>query len=232
MFGLTAPRPGSGKSLLVDVASMISTGRPAAVMSYTGKPDEERKRLFAALLGGTSLIAYDNVAAPLDSDTLCSVLTQETFQDRFLGVSKILEVPTCATFFATGNNLVFRGDLSREHSSVGSTSLRAPERQFDITLPGGSTPAASSHVSRSYNPGAYVVAGRSKQAFSPFGRFEEWSSLIRRAGLGRAPDPAPATFVAADDPVSRSRAYRSRGRPRSEAPTTVARLSSNQINRT
>ena len=207
MFGLTAPRPGSGKSLLVDVASLICTGRPAAVMSYTGKPDEERKRLFAALLGGTNLIAYDNVAAPLDSDTLCSVLTQETFQDRFLGASKNLEVPTCATFFATGNNLVFRGDLSTRAllCRLDPRCERPEERQFDINLY-QAVPRLRPLLIRAALTilCAYVVAGRPKQAFSPFGRFEEWSSLIRSALVWAGlEDPcASRTFVAADDPVS------------------------------
>ena len=60
MHAFTSPVPGSGKSMLVDLASIIATGEIAAVISQ-GKTDEEfEKRLGACLLAGDPIIAIDN----------------------------------------------------------------------------------------------------------------------------------------------------------------------------
>ena len=52
MHGFTAPTAGSGKSMLVDVASIIATGREAAVTAQGATEEELQKRLGAMLLAG------------------------------------------------------------------------------------------------------------------------------------------------------------------------------------
>jgi hypothetical protein len=54
------------------------------MMTYSGDPDEERKRIMAVLLNGDSVMLLDNVSEPLEGDALCSVLTSQTYQDRLL----------------------------------------------------------------------------------------------------------------------------------------------------
>ncbi len=109
----TAPIAGSGKSMLVDIASMIATGRETPVLAQGSTAEELEKRLGAALLAGDATISIDNCEHPLGSDLLCQVLTQPSVNIRLLGQSKNVEVLTNATLFATGNNLRLVGDMTR-----------------------------------------------------------------------------------------------------------------------
>jgi hypothetical protein len=93
LFCITAHQMGAGKSLLADVVSMITTGERATVMSQAGSREEEKKRLLPILSRGHSIVVIDNVEEPIASDTLCSILTQPTYEDRVLGQSKIETVP-------------------------------------------------------------------------------------------------------------------------------------------
>ena len=78
MHLFNAPVMASGKSLLADVVAMMATGHPATVMSYTPDGDEMRKRILSVLLQGDLVVNLDNVEEPLSSQTLCTVLTQES----------------------------------------------------------------------------------------------------------------------------------------------------------
>ena len=111
LFAVSAPTMGTGKTLLADLVSLIATGRRAAVMSHGADATEERKRLLAVLIEGDPIIVIDNIAEPFGSDAMCAILTAATYKDRLLGANKIVTVPTCVTWLATGNNLMFRGDL-------------------------------------------------------------------------------------------------------------------------
>ena len=109
----TAPVAGSGKSILVDLASIIATGKEAPVTAQGAKEEEFEKRLGALLMTGDPIIAIDNCSKPLGGDLLCQVLTQLTVKPRILGKS---ESPTCSTgafVAANGNNLVLAGDVTR-----------------------------------------------------------------------------------------------------------------------
>jgi putative DNA primase/helicase len=184
LFGFDAPAAGTGKSLLSDVVSTIATGRPVAVMSYTAHEADERKRIVAALMAGDAVLSIDNVEQPLRGEALCSVLTQETYQDRRLGVSETIRVPTCCTWLATGNNLTFAGDLATRVllCRLDAKIERPEEREFQRDLRAyvfehrSTLVAAALTVLR-----AYIVAGCPLQNLKPFGRFEDWSALVRSA---------------------------------------------------
>ena len=104
---------GSGKSKLVDIASMIATGHEAPVISQGRTEEEMEKRLGAALIAGDTLISFDNCEQPLGGELLCQALTQPVLKIRILGKSVIVAVPTNAMFAATGNNLIIAGDMVR-----------------------------------------------------------------------------------------------------------------------
>src|SRR6185437_14114702 len=113
LFAFTSPAAGTGKSLLVDLMSVLATGRLMPVLSQ-GKTEEEfEKRLGASLLAGDACISIDNCEAPLSSALLCQALTQGELNIRLLGYSRNVGAATNATFFATGNNLLIAGDLTR-----------------------------------------------------------------------------------------------------------------------
>ena len=60
LHAFTSPVAGTGKSLLVDVASMLVSGQLAPVISQGRSEEELEKRLGAALIAGDPLISIDN----------------------------------------------------------------------------------------------------------------------------------------------------------------------------
>ena len=192
LHGFTAPVAGSGKSMLVDLASVIVTGREAGVIAQ-GKTEEElEKRLGALLLAGDQVIAIDNCDAPLASEFLCAMLTQTAVRARILGRSEAPELPANAFVTATGNNLVLVGDLTRRSllCQLDPKHERPELRQFD------NNPVAQAQANRGQFLAAaltvlraYHVAGRPDPP-EALGSFEPWSNWVRGAlmWLGEA-DP-------------------------------------------
>lgn len=184
LHGFTAPKMANGKSLLADVIGLIANGKDNSVISQAESEAEEKKRLLAVLAEGDLIVCYDNVEKPFGSPALCSALSQTEYKDRVLGSTKNISVPTNALFLATGNNLTFVGDITTRTilCTLNAQCERPEERKFKLDL-------------RSYIPNhrnelvhaaltilrAYIVAGRPKQPISQFGRFEEWSDLVRSA---------------------------------------------------
>lgn len=193
MFLFRAPKMGSGKSLLADVVAMIVTGTPVQVMSQGKDEDETRKRVLALLIEGAEVVSIDNVERPLGDPVLCSVLTQERWKDRVLGFSKTATVSTATTWMATGNNLIVEGDLTTRviPCDLDAGVEHPEERKFEVNLyehvpkVRGRLAMAGLTILR-----AYHVAGRPDQGLSVFGRFEEWSDLVRSA-LVWAGEPDP-----------------------------------------
>jgi hypothetical protein len=182
LFIFTAPKMGSGKTLLATVVAYISTGRAPAMMSQAEDAESERKRMLALLLEGPVLIVIDNVERALQSDALCSVLTEPVFSDRLLGASKTVAVPTNCTWIATGNNVMVAGDLSTRVlvCELDPECERPEERKFAVDLhtvvPArrAELVAAGLTIIR-----AYLAAGSPAQEVPTFGRFESWTRWCR-----------------------------------------------------
>ena len=184
LFGFSAPTMGSGKSLLADVAAIIATGYPSPAMSQGHDETEDRKKLLASLTEGDSILLIDNVDRPIEGGVLCSMLTQTEIRDRVLGLTKMVTASTAVTIMATGNNLAFRGDMTTRAllCRIDAGVEKPEERNFQgdlketVRLERGKLVQAALAILR-----AYHVAGRPKQDLKPYGRFEEWSDLIRSA---------------------------------------------------
>lgn len=194
LFTFNAPVMGSGKSTLADLVAIIATGHVAPCMTIGGGEDETRKVVLSLLLAGAQLAVLDNIDEPLSSATLASVLTQQSFRGRLLGVSAMLDVPTSCTWVGTGNNLVVEGDLVRRvvPCDLDPRVERPEARRFDfdprevVRERRGELVVAALTVLR-----AFEVAGRpGAAALSPFGSFEAWSAAVRAplVWLGQ-PDP-------------------------------------------
>ncbi|MDN3278710.1 bifunctional DNA primase/polymerase [Frankia sp. RB7] len=206
MHGTSAPTMGTGKTLAIDVVSMIATGRLTTAMSQGANEEEDEKRLFSVLLQNDLILLIDNVKRPIEGDALCTVLTQSTWQSRILGESRRVEVPTNVLMMASGNNLTYKGDMTtRSLLCRLDARMENPEtRRFDIDLKTWvpkhrvELVVAGLTVLR-----AFVVASRpGLNELTPFGRFEDWSNLVRGAlvWLGE-PDPCKTRdFIATDDP--------------------------------
>ena len=207
LHGFTAPAAGTGKSLLVDIAAMLATGRPMPVISQGRSEDELEKRLGAALLAGDIAISIDNCEWPLQSALLCQALTQCRLNIRLLGFSQNVETVVNATVFATGNNLTVAGDLTRRTLMCAMDAhMERPElRTFRddllerVRAERGRLVAAVLTVQK-----AWHLAGERIDA-PPFGSFESWSRRIREPliWLGHT-DPCDTVTKARDDDPKRS----------------------------
>lgn len=192
LHGFNAPTAGTGKSMLVDLASQIATARPAPVIAQGKSEEEMEKRLGAALIAGDVLIAIDNCEEPLGGELLCQTLTQTSLKVRILGKSVNAEVPSNAAVFATGNNLTLEGDMTRRairatlDAGVERPELRAFDRDplATVTAQRGDYVTAGLTILR-----AYHIAGRPEMR-APLGSFTDWSRWVRDAliWLGEA-DP-------------------------------------------
>jgi hypothetical protein len=205
MFGFSAPVAGSGKSLLVDLISVIINGRRAAVLA-PGKTEEElEKRLGAALIKGETVVSLDNCNETLQGAFLCQILTQSRVQIRILGLSKNVEVPTNCLMLSNGNNLTFAEDMTRRVllCTLNPKVERPEERQFKKDA----LDEASAHRAELVAAGltilrAFILAGRPEKS-KLLGSYGEWSKLIRSAlvWLGE-PDPCDTMEKVRDnDPV-------------------------------
>src|SRR5262249_29538717 len=105
---------GSGKTLLVSVVSMKTTGSAAAMKPAPIRDDDEwRKTLTATIQAGQCLTIFDNVDQVLSSPSLALALTAGTWTDRVLGFTDIITLPQRTVFVGTGNNIALGGDLPR-----------------------------------------------------------------------------------------------------------------------
>src|SRR5262249_41556547 len=112
LHAFTAPAARTGKSLLVDIASLLATGQLAPVIAQGNKLDAFEKRLDAALIAADLIVNIDNCDRELTSSRLCQMLTQQRLIIRILGLSKQVEVLVNAAVYATGNNLTIADDMT------------------------------------------------------------------------------------------------------------------------
>src|SRR5262249_44493596 len=109
----TAPRPGTGKSYLADIVSMVATGERCAVKAFSPSPEETEKRLVGAALMGHPIIALDNCRGILQGDFLCQVTERPLLEVRALGKSDQHRIANAFTLFANGNNVPVADDMVR-----------------------------------------------------------------------------------------------------------------------
>jgi len=113
MILFSAPTPGTGKSLLAHMTAALATGQNARVMSWSSDPAENPKALTGSLIAGDPVIVIDNLSSGLQSDFLCSMLTEPEMSLRVLGRTGQNRVPCRALVLGTGNNASVLGDLNR-----------------------------------------------------------------------------------------------------------------------
>ena len=107
------PQAGTGGSLLAETISVIGSGRTAEMLGAPKDDEEWRKQITAKLSAGGTMVTVDNVEGALYAPSLARALTARTWTDRILGRSETVTVSQRATWVATGNNIILRGDLPR-----------------------------------------------------------------------------------------------------------------------
>src|SRR5262249_39699410 len=120
--------------------SVIARGRrmPRTTWPTGNYADEEvRKRITSLALAGERFTLLDNVDAPIGGGPLDAALTSETWQGRFFGTNQPTpELPMQMVWLASGNNLVFRGDVIRRVVACRLESpLEHPEERTGFKYP-------------------------------------------------------------------------------------------------
>ncbi len=205
LHAIRASTPGTGKSFLVDLASSISTGRPCPVLAAGEKDEETEKRLVGALIAAFPIVSIDNCNGELGGDLLCQAIERPLVRVRLLGESNIPEIESRATFFATGDGLRVRGDMTRrtlicsldakvERPELRTFSHNPLERILDDR---GAYVGAALTIVR-----AWLTAGQPDRKKPATASFQDWSNIVRSALIWLGCDDPAATMEQArnDDP--------------------------------
>ncbi|SFM97961.1 PriCT-2 domain-containing protein [Methylobacterium pseudosasicola] len=194
LHAFRATTAGTGKSFLVDLAAVIATGRRCPVIAAGKTEEETEKRLGALLRDAVPVVSIDNVNGELGGDMLCQLTERPLVRVRILGKSEAPELECRSTTFATGNNLVLTGDMTRRAlvCSLDAGVERPELRAFDfdplteVLADRGRYVAAALTVIR-----AYRIAG-SPKVCGAIGSYEDWSDMVR----------APLIWLNQADPVA------------------------------
>lgn len=186
MIAYVAPERRTGKSKLAKGVSIIAIGRPAPATAASGDAEELRKAITAALYQGHPIVNLDNLEGALSSTSLARALTEQTYGDRILGETRMIELDTRVLWTCSGNNISFRGDLSVRvlQCSIDAKVERPEERTFKIKdlekyLLEHRTELVSAALTILRG---FFVAGRPPQdGIKPWGGFDVWSDTIRQA---------------------------------------------------
>jgi putative DNA primase/helicase len=197
-FGISAAKQGSGKTTVAKAIARVVTGTDPPVLTLSDDEGEFKKCLLAILIAGDAVVLVDNIARPVDSASLCAVLTSSTYSERLLGVNVRMTLPSTATWLLTGNHLEFVGDLtSRMLLSVLDPVCEQPEaRAFTrdigdyVREQRGPLLTAALTIALAY---AQAPANPDRPS-----RFREWDQLVRR----------PLLWLGCADPLDTQAALR------------------------
>lgn len=108
-----SPTPGTGKSLLVQIALTPALGPDIAMMTDGGSDAEWDKRITAALRAGDPFIIFDNLNSTIRASTLASAVTSDVRRDRQLGTHDGLRLSVRCGWVMTANNPSFTDECYR-----------------------------------------------------------------------------------------------------------------------
>lgn len=201
LFLLDAPCRGAGKTLSLDVAVALVTGRAPIHSRWPHDPAEQEKSLVALLLESPPIFFFDNVEGKFGGGggALEAVITSETMKARILGFMKTGEVSVgSTTFVCTGNNIEVAGDMVRRivHFRL-VPRVESPWRErrtfrFPRLLEHVENHRVELYAKIVEILRAHISAGAPgpPESWAPFGGFDSWSERVRGclAWLGQ-PDP-------------------------------------------
>jgi hypothetical protein len=182
LHAFSAPVPGSGKSKLVNLASVLRSGHAAAVTTLGERSEEAEKRLGAMLIAGDALISIDNIERPLGGELLNQLVTEPLVDVRVLGQSAMVRIPNVHLLTATGNNLRVSADMVRRtllcrlDPGTERPELREFETPDPVLTAAKERPrlvAAVLTIAR-----AFFLAGCPSDQ-PPVGSFPDWSKWVR-----------------------------------------------------
>ncbi len=113
-FVIGARLPGTGKSLLAEIAILIATGARAPNVGFDNEDVAEiRKVLTTYIASGAQAILFDNTEGEIGNAHINRALTAEVWGDRILSTNTAFEGRINTTFIFTANGAVIKGDARR-----------------------------------------------------------------------------------------------------------------------
>ena len=190
-FGISAEKPGSGKSTLVSAITALALGRAVTLINKAKTEQAFEKQLDAALRLRPGIISVDNVTYPIEGARLCSILSEREILIPATGNRTTTEVEPAMLFF-NGNNLNIVGpDLKRR-----SLIIRLHERRETVDEARGSTwidellERRDVIVPEMMNLLVAFKRANSPRQTAPLASFEDWSRVVRDAIVWAGlPDP-------------------------------------------
>lgn len=110
---IDSPGPGTGKTLLADVVSILALGREPAANTEIASADDLRKWVTAMALSGEEVILIDNINDKLHGSALAAALTKVQWCDRIVGTSRLARGVMRSLWLATGNNVTVSPEIAR-----------------------------------------------------------------------------------------------------------------------
>jgi len=208
LHAIEAHQPGSGKTLLANLARIIHGGVFRAEMP---NDDIELRKQITAILSITTgpVVVLDNVTGVLKSSTLAGLLTSDRWDDRPLGSTSWIRATNDRVWVITGNNINIGGDLPRRTiRTVIDPGQPNPELRTGFAIPDlegwvrekrGELLAALLTIVRSW-----VVAGMPLPAERASDGYTKWvrivSGILAHAGIpGTFDDRSTQVEIGTDD---------------------------------
>lgn len=179
-FVFTSTTPGSGKTLLVQLISLIITGAKIPVSQLNKDASELQKELLSALISGVPMRLFDNIIGEIKSAPLEAILTSGgLFTGRLLGKSQDATLPVSTVFYLTGNNMQLGGDLYRRVVQCElAPMMESPETRTDFAINEIEDYVKDNQIEL-YKSAASIIQAwinrGSPRSRAAFGSFEQWS---------------------------------------------------------
>ena len=171
-------KAGSGATLLAEVLCIPSGG--FVKITLPQQEEERRRTLLSVLRDLPGAVVLDNVSS-LEGAALASCLTEEVFEDRQIGSSRLLRVPNTCLWQATGNNPDLSDEIARRTVPIHlDPKVEHPDLRtgFKHPLPKWALEHRAELVWSALTLcQAWIAAGK-PQGMKTLGKFETWSAVV------------------------------------------------------
>lgn len=201
-----AATPGSGKSLLVQVATSLAVGPGGASSTPEAEDDAEwRKRITSSAIAGQPFLVIGNLRTALDSPSLAEALTTSAWTDRLLGTNRTVRAGIRFVWALTANNPVLSDELARRSIRIRlDPKVDQPHQRtgFRHALPAWSDTHRGRLVHAALTLWSAWIAAGCPAGTPTLGSFEAWAAtmggLLDVAGVPGFLGNAQEFYTAAD----------------------------------
>ena len=182
LYLIDAPTRGTGKTLLANLACLLSDGSAARAMAMPRSDEELEKRITALLIAGHGTVLIDNIDKKLSGGSMAAALTTTTWRGRVLGKSEMLDIPNNATWLATGNNVEVSDEVARRIALIRLDSgVERPEERIGFSHPdllGWARNRRNRIVSAALSIVRQWLDAGAPRGRAVFGGFESWAAVM------------------------------------------------------